>query len=163
MLQKFKIEWRWLWYHLTDNICPWGSWKRNFCAVKLKWMAEALEISDRLHSKTKIRRKDWSLFISLVVSEMTLWGRRKWLKTVRYEHCAGYRTLLEQLLFCHDLRSLKHPNCNTSNQSTLRNVLGVHRIFNHPISFRNERDNEETWMLVHDDSFYQIKSPLSFQ
>ena len=39
---------------------------------------------------------------------------------------------------------LKHPNCDASNQSTLRNVLGVQRIWNLEISFRNERDNEET-------------------
>ena len=36
---------------------------------------------------------------------------------------------------------LKHPNCDASNQSTLRNVLGVQRIWNLEISFRNERDN----------------------
>ena len=128
-----------------DNICPWGSWERNFCIVKLNQMAEALKTSDR------IKRKDWSLFTSLVVLETTSWGRRKWLKTTRYEHCLGNRPLHEQLLFCHDLRSLKHPDCDASNQSTLRNVQGVHRIWNHQISFSNERDNKETWMLIHDD------------
>ena len=91
----------------------------------------------------------------------TSWGGRKWQKTASYEHCLENRPLHEQLLFCHDLRSLKHPNCDASSQSTLRNALGVHGIWNHQISFTNERDNEETWMLVHDNSFHQIKPPLS--
>ena len=117
--------------------------------------------SSKLHSKTKIKRKYWSLITSLVVSKTTSWSRRKWLKTASYEHCPENRPLHEQLLFCHDLRSLKHPNCDASSYSTLRNVLGVHRIWNLEMSFRNERDNEETWMLVHDDSFHQIKPPLS--
>ena len=124
-------------------------------------MAEALETSDRLHSKTKIKRKDWSLVTSLAVSKTPSWSRRKRLKTASYEHCPENTALHEQLLFCHDLRSFEHPNCDASSQSTLRNVLGVHRIWNLEISFRNERDNEETCVLAHVDSFHQIKSPLS--
>lgn len=137
---------------MKDNICAWGSWKCNFCKIKTT-NGNSRNLGSA--SKTKIKRKNWNLITSFVISKTTSWGRKKITKAKCYEQCSENRPLHRQLLFLRDLGFLKHPNCDASNQSTLRNLIKIHKIWNHQFCFKMRermKIEHECWLMIIDST-----------